>query len=428
LQQELLRHNHLYHTLNSPEISDAAYDKLFRELLELEKQRPDLVDPNSPTRRVGSALTGDFPKVKHTTKMLSLENAYTAGELLAFLGRGCEALMEPKIDGLSLSLIYREGRLFKAVTRGDGSEGDDVTRNARTIVTIPLQLEEPLDLEVRGEVYMSLSVFARLNAELEIRDEQPMANARNAAAGALKLKDPQEVARRHLSFVAYGTPQTIPGVETQYDLEEYLAMIGFCTPSLLPASEEVNGVVQPIILEDEKQILGLLARADELRQKLLCATDGLVFKVNSIARQHELDEGTRTPKWAIAFKFPPERKPTKLVNITLQVGKTGKLTPVASFAPVGLSGTTVKSASLCNADEIQRLAVDVGDTVLVEKSAEIIPKVVGIVYREKPWVPGETAGSPPQKPVWSMPANCPFCGSALSRTEGYVDWFCPNQE
>lgn len=429
LQQDLLHHNYLYHTLGAPEISDEEYDRRYHELVELENQHPEFVDPNSPTQRVGSAVSSEFPKEKHAVKMLSLDNVYNAKELVGFLGPGCEVLMEPKIDGLSLSLHYRKGKLFKAVTRGDGSTGDDVTRNARTIVTIPLQLEEPVDVEVRGEVYLGLKEFARLNAELEAQDEPPMANARNAAAGALKLRNPREVADRHLSFVAYGTPQQIAGVTTQYDLEQYLNTLGFRTPDLLPSTEEVNGVVQVVELGNETQVKELLDRADALRQKLLCATDGLVFKVNNLARQRDLGEGNRAPKWAVAYKFPPERKPTKLTAVTLTVGKTGKLTPVADFEPVNLSGTVVKRASLCNADEIARLAMDVGDTVLVEKSAEIIPKVVGVMFHGKPWIPAAAVGQPaPQKKVWKMPQNCPCCGSLLQQPDGYVDWFCTNPE
>lgn len=425
LQQDLLHHNYLYHTLGAPEMSDEEYDRRYHELVQLETDHPELVDPNSPTRRVGSVVTGDFPKEKHASRMLSLDNAYTARELVGFLGPGCEVLMEPKIDGLSLSLLYRNGKLFKAVTRGDGSTGDDVTRNARTITTIPLQLEEPATLEVRGEVYLSLRVFNRMNAELEAHGEEPMANARNAASGALKLRDPREVADRHLSFVAYGTPTQIAGVTTQYDLEQYLNTLGFSTPDLLPSTEEVNGVVQVLELGTEIQVKELLERANALRQKLLCATDGLVFKVNNLAKQRDLGEGTRSPKWAVAYKFPPERKPTKLLAITLTVGKTGKLTPVADFEPVNLSGTVVKRASLCNADEITRLALDVGDIVLVEKSAEIIPKAVGIVFHGKPWIPAAAVGQPaPEKKVWKMPENCPCCGSLLQQPAGYVDWFC----
>lgn len=374
-------HNHLYHVLNAPVIADPDFDALFQELLALEAQHPECADPNSPTARVGAAGFSKFEKIRHAVKMLSLDNVFSSAELLKSFEPGEVLMLEPKIDGLSLSLRYQEGRLVQAITRGDGLYGDDVTLNARTILNLPLVLSEPVTLEVRGEVYLTFRTFNALNLALDDQGEEPFANPRNAASGSLKLKDPMEVARRHLLFVAYGTPNEITGVETQDALVEYLALLNFQTPLQLPVKESCEVLAQCFVMADEAGLAALIQRADELRQMLDVATDGLVFKINSLPRQREEGAGTRAPKWAVAYKFPPERKPTKLLAITVQVGKSGKLTPVAELEPVALGGTVVRRASLCNQDQINRLGITPGCTVLVEKSADIIPAVVKVYER-----------------------------------------------
>jgi DNA ligase (NAD+) len=409
-------HDHAYHVLNAPSITDAEYDKLYRELVTLEGKHPELLDPNSPTQRIGGHGFSAFAKVKHQRKMLSLDNAFTAAEVLKFFGQGEEVWAEPKIDGLSLKVVYKAGQLVQAITRGNGEQGDDVTDNARTIKSLPLILADPVDCEVLGEVYMSYTVFNRLNAQLEAEGGDLFANARNAAAGTLKLKNPSEVAERHLSFAAHGCNTSFQGIDTHYDLIGVLEGLGFQSTLMLPVLTSTLAVADLITLDSEQMLTGFIAKADELRKNLDLPTDGLVFKLNVLAKQQELGEGAKSPNWAVAFKYPPERKTTILKAITLQVGKTGQITPVAELEPVQLSGTVVRRASLCNQDEIARLRVNVGDEVYVEKSAEIIPKVVGV------------RSDASEKPYYKMPDTCPCCGSKLVREEGKVDVYCKNRD
>lgn len=425
LRQELAQHDHAYYVLNSPRITDSTYDVLYQELQALEREYPELLDSTSPTQRIGGLNTG-FEKVIHRTKMLSLDNRYTAALLLASFQPGEEVLMEPKIDGLSLKLVYENGALIQAVTRGNGSQGDDVTANAKAIRSIPMLLQQPqsfLDsgvmvpiprLEVTGEVYMTNSVFEALNRTLEREGDEPFANPRNAASGSLKLKNPQEVAERNLSFVVHGCNTELKGVETMDALLDFLAAAGFQTTDLLPQDDGLT-VTCVFKLGDEVALVKRLKSADLLRKRLLLQTDGLVFKVNSLSRQRDLGEGNKYPMWAFAYKFPSERKATTLLGVTLQVGKTGRITPVAELKAVNLSGTVVQRASLCNQDEIQRLDVNIGDTVLVEKSAEIIPKVVGVATKS-------TEG------YFHIPTNCPSCQKPVTRTEGFVDYYCLNPD
>ena len=411
LRGEINRFNAQYYVSDSSTVSDAEYDKLYYELVDLEKKHPQLRDSHSPTQRIGAPTTTGFKKVKHTKRMLSLDNTRTAAEVIKFLGEE-DVVVEPKIDGASLKLIYRAGRLAQAITRGDGMEGDDVTANARAIMNLPLVLKEPVDIEVVGEVYMTYTVFNALNRRLEAEGAELMANPRNAAAGSLKLKDPKAVSARNLCFVAYDSTDEFPKL-TQYLLTEQLAILGFENVGFLPTIHSCQTVADNFTIESEEMLAQRIADADACRKFLDLPTDGLVFKLNDRQKQRELGEGTKYPHWACAYKFPAEQKETILQAVTVQVGRTGKITPVAELQPVLLSGTTVRRASLCNQDEIDRLNVDIGDTVVSEKSAEIIPKVMRVAKK---------VGAK----VYKLPDKCPCCQTKLERPKGYVDWFCPN--
>lgn len=413
LRKQIDEHNYNYYVLHVSTLSDAEYDQLYFELVELERQHPQLCDPDSPTQRIGALGKGGFKKVKHTKRMLSLSNMKTAADVIHYLGHE-DVVLEPKIDGASLKLTYKKGRLTQAVTRGNGIEGDDVTMNARAIMGIPLMLSKQISTDVVGEVYMTYSAFNKLNERFEEDGLEVMANPRNAAAGTLKLKNPKEVFSRSLSFVAYDCPDNYLDY-THYQLTEYLAVLGFQNVSLLPVTASCQSVADHFKIENEKMLERRINDADASRKFLDLPTDGLVFKLNDRRKQQELGEGTKYPKWGCAFKFPPERKATKLKAVTVQVGRTGKVTPVAELEAVLLSGTVVRRASLCNQDEIDRLNVDIGDTVLVEKSAEIIPKVVGVF---------EKVG----RKAYRLPDHCPCCKTKLVSPDGYVDSFCPNSE
>lgn len=412
LRDEINRYNRQYYISDSSTISDAEYDKLYFELVDLENKHPQLRDSHSPTQRIGAPATGGFKKVKHEKRMLSLENTRTAAEVIKYLGQE-DVVVEPKIDGASLKLIYRAGRLQQAITRGNGMEGDDVTANARVITDIPLILKAPIDISVVGEVYMTYTVFNALNRRLEAEGTELMANPRNAAAGSLKLKDPKAVSARKLRFVAYDTTDEFSDL-TQYQLTEHLAVLGFVNVRFLPTSH-TEPVAGQFKIESEQALQQRIADADRCRKFLDLPTDGLVFKLNDRQKQRELGEGTKYPHWACAYKFPPEQKETILQGITVEIGRTGKITPVAELQPVLLSGTTVRRASLCNQDEINRLKVDIGDTVVIEKSAEIIPKVMRVAKK---------VGTK----VYTLPDKCPCCQTKLERPKGYVDWFCPNDK
>jgi DNA ligase (NAD+) len=401
LRAKLHQANVDYYVHSSPTITDAEYDRLLRELKELEDRNPSLVDPNSPTARVGAAEISSFAKVRHTKPMLSLDNAFTVDEVLDHLKHpNAGVLVEWKIDGLSLSLIYENGQLVRAVTRGDGTIGDDVTINARTIADIPLVLPTALNVEVRGEVYMPKDVFAKLNRQRQAEGEELFANPRNAASGTMKQKNPVEVARRKLRFLAYHYSRT--NVETQGQSLSALKHLGFNVPETMMCS-----------LSDRARVNECINLASIRRNNLPFEVDGLVFKLDNLKLQEEAGYGTRSPKWAIAFKFPAERKATKLNSITVQIGRTGTLTPVAELEPILIAGTTVKRASLCNQDEIVRLGINVGDDVLVEKAGEIIPKVVGLSQKVK-------------QGHWLMPTHCPCCNTRIEKEEGQVAYYCPN--
>ncbi len=411
LRQELHQHLHNYHVLAQPTITDERYDQLFKELQALEAQFPELADPNSPTARVGGQSIDSFEKVKHCVAMLSLENTFAAEEVVSYFKTkvrnpdGPEGVVEPKIDGLSMSLIYKDGQLIKAVTRGDGTTGDDVTANARTIKTVPLTPR--FSGEVRGEVYMPKKQFNKLNAKLEKEGEELFANPRNAAAGSMKRKNPADVAERGLAFLAYNVVKSdhlgMADADTQYERLKQLQALGFMTPL-------VSGV--PIVnLFDVDHVKQAIESWSSDRSKLDYEIDGLVFKINDVKTQVSLGLNNRAPNWATSYKFPPEQKVTKLIGITVQVGRLGTLTPVAELQPVNLAGTFVKRASLHNADEIQRLGLNIGDDVIIQKAAEIIPQVVGVANKR-------STG------VWSMPDRCPCCNSVVSRLINKVAIVC----
>lgn len=430
LRGEIRRHERLYYVLAAPEISDQDFDALERELRTIEAAHPELVTPDSPTQRVGETPLSEFPSVAHAEPMLSLENTYNEEEVRDFEARIVRQLgdaprayvAEPKIDGLSLSVTYENGRLARAVTRGDGKIGDDVTPNARTIRSLPLTLAParadvsiPELLEVRGEVYLPRSVFKRLNEERERQNEQrelngekPLelfVNPRNTASGAMKQLDPRQVAERGLELFLYSIAR-VNGAEPKSH-SEALAL-------LRDLGLRTNPEIRACASIDEA-----LARCEALREErhgLDYDIDGVVIKVDSLSLQRELGATSKFPRWAIAYKFPAEKATTVLEEIKVQVGRTGKLTPVAHLRPVFVGGTTVSRATLHNAEEIARKDVRAGDTVVIERGGEVIPKVVEVVRSERP------ADAVP----FVMPPSCPVCGTHVTAIEGEVDVRCPN--
>ena len=416
LREEIRRHEYLYYVLSRPEIRDQEYDALERELRELEAAFPDLVTPDSPTQRVGERPSEEFPAFVHTVPMLSLDNTYSEDELREFEERVFRVLgrreiaytAEPKIDGLSMALHYESGQLTRAVTRGDGVRGDDVTPNARAIRAIPLVLRGrgvPEALEARGEVYLPRTRFEAINREREEAGEEPFANPRNAAAGTMKSLDAKVVAQRGLDVFLYSIAQ-VTGAEPrgQWEALERLRQWGLKTNT---ASRRCSGLGE------------VLAFIDEWRKKrgsLEYEIDGVVVKVDDIALQQELGATSKFPRWAIAYKYPAAQAATVVRAIEVQVGRTGKLTPVARLDPVTLAGTTVSRATLHNEEEIARKDVRVGDTVLIERGGEVIPKVVRVLEEKRPG-----NASP-----WIPPERCPACGTKAARAEGEVDRRCPN--
>lgn len=419
LGRVIRRHDRKYYVEHAPEITDAEYDKLYRELVELETAHPELLAPDSPTRRVGAGITGEFRTVPHRTPMLSMDNTYSEEELREFDarvrrflgGEDCQYLVDLKIDGVAVSLWYENGLLVRALSRGDGRAGEDITSNVRTIRNVPLRLEPPAGaeppgfLEVRGEVYLPREEFQRLNQEFEERGERVFANPRNAAAGTLKHKDPADVAARRLEFLGY-TVGVAEGLEvpTQSGIVERLASLG------LPAMPHVE------LCRDIDEVVKYCASWRDRRRKLRFDTDGMVVKIDSLAQQGRLGATAKAPRWMIAYKFPPEQVETVVLGVRVQVGKTGVLTPTANLEPVRVSGTTVKSASLHNEDEVRRKDVRIGDRVLIEKAGEIIPQVVKVLKEKR------TGRESP----FEMPGKCPVCGTSVERREGEVAVRCPN--
>ncbi len=416
LRQQLNQHNHNYYVLNQPTISDQEFDQLLRELQDLEETYPQYADPLSPTQRVGSDLSKGFVQVEHTRPMMSLANSYNIDEVQDFLrraqdglgGEPCEIVGEMKYDGTSISVTYEHGRLVRAVTRGDGVRGDDVTSNVITIRSVPLQLAEGLDwpdsFEVRGEILLPWESFDRLNLERQQNEEPLFANPRNAAAGTLKLQNSAEVARRGLDAYFYFLLGDNLPFATHSESLEALRRWGFKTGghTVLPSIDAVSEFI---------------AHWDVERKHLPVATDGLVFKINSRRQQLNLGATAKSPRWAIAYKFAPERECTRLQSVSFEVGRGGTITPVANLDPVLLSGTVVKRASLHNEDIIRQLDIHDGDMVYVEKGGEIIPKIVGVDTKQR---------QPGAQPLQFV-THCPVCGTPLQRIEGEAAWFCPNK-
>ena len=416
LRDEIRRHEHLYHVLNRPQIADGEFDALERELRELEARFPELVSPDSPTQRVGEKPSEEFPTFVHRVPMLSLDNTYSEEELREFEERIFRAVgrreiayvTELKVDGLSMALHYERGRLARAVTRGDGVRGDEVTPNARAIRAIPLVLRgerAPDELEVRGEVYLPRSRFEAINREREEAEEEPFANPRNAAAGTMKSLDARVVAERGLNVFLYQIAHLRgPEVSSQWEALERLRDWGLRTN---PVSRRCHGL---------GAVLEFCAEWREKRGSLEYDIDGVVVKVDDFVLQRELGFTTKFPRWAIAYKYPAVQAATVVRAIEVQVGRTGKLTPVAILDPVLLAGSTVSRATLHNEEEVARKAVRVGDTVLIEKGGEVIPKVVRVLEERRP----------PGTEPWRPPERCPACGTQALRAEGEVDRRCPN--
>lgn len=404
LRDEIRRHDHAYYVLARPTISDREYDALLRELIELERQHPELAAPDSPTVRVGGEPIDKFSAVEHTVPMMSIDNTYNEAEFRDFDRRVREGLgvdsvvyvVEPKIDGVACSLRYEQGTLVRAVTRGDGKRGDDITHNARTIRPIPLRLlgDAPKILEIRGEIFMLNETFQAINKRQIEAGFEPYANPRNFTAGTLKQLDPKITASRNLQFAAHGYGQ-IDGVsfDSYFELMQYVKSLGIPLPQ---HTARVTGV------DEAWRAIEAFAQT---RGTLAYQTDGMVVKVDSIAQRNELGVTSKSPRWAIAFKYPAEQVQTKLNAVTWQVGKNGTLTPVAELEPVFVAGTTVRRASLHNIEQIQRLDVRVGDTVVVEKAGEIIPQVVQVVLEAR------DVSSKEIEP----PTTCPSCGAAVEK-------------
>jgi len=418
LRSEIRRYDNLYYVLARPEISDQEYDRLMRELRDLEKQFPELITPDSPSQRVGDEITGDFATVRHTTPMLSMDNTYSPDELREFDARvrrflklsddeNVEYVADPKIDGLAVSLWYRGGLLERALTRGNGVEGEDITHNARTIKSIPLRLSgsPPEFIEIRGEVFMTKKDFASLNRKIEEEGGQVFANPRNLAAGSLKHKNPAVAASRPLRFFAHSA-----GIVEGASFDTHAAFRNEYKSLGVPVNpdwEVLNGI---------DKVLGYIDRLDKKRSEIAYPIDGVVSRVNRHDLQQKLGTTAKSPRWMIAYKYPAEEVETTVLDIAMQVGKTGTLTPVAKLEPVFVSGTTVSSASLHNADEVARKDIRIGDHVIINKAGEIIPQVLRVLLEKR------TGAEKPFK----MPSHCPVCKSPAEKRGDEVAVRCTN--
>ncbi len=417
LRREIDKHNYQYYVLDDPLISDAEYDKLFSRLLELEKERPDLATADSPTQRVGAPPLEKFKTVQHTLPMLSLSNAADREEMKEFEDRikrflkttqPIEYMVEPKIDGLAVELVYDEGRFTVGSTRGDGVNGEDITQNLKTIRALPLKLHRskggvPERLEVRAEVFLSRAAFQKINREREEAGQPVFANPRNAAAGSLKQLDPAVTARRPLDIFCHGAGEVI-GASFATDAEFLQSLKGW---GLKPVP--ILGMCRGV-----EDIFELHAETEQRREQIPYEIDGIVVKVNNLDLQKRLGEIARSPRWAVAYKFKPRQATTRILDIQANVGRTGTLTPVASLVPVGIGGVTVKSASLHNMDEIERKDIRIGDTVVVERAGDVIPYVVEVVKDNRDGT---------ERP-FNMPERCPVCGSSVYREEGEAAYRC----
>lgn len=414
LSTKINHHNYLYYTNDAPEISDQAFDKLLKQLEALENQFPELKLQDSPSQRVGGEITKEFPTITHTYPMLSLGNTYSKEDLVEFdnrvqkglEGQTYEYVCELKYDGVALSVSYKDHFLTQAVTRGDGIKGDEITNNAKTIKSLPLKVAGDItNFEVRGEVFLPLKEFKRVNAEKEDIGEAPLANPRNAASGTLKMQDSGVVAKRNLNCFIYGLlGENIP-TKSHSESLQLLKTLGFNVPDYYKVCNSVDAVFEFIEEWQEK------------RRELPLDTDGIVIKINNYRQQEQLGYTAKSPRWAIAYKYESESAATLLEEITYQVGRTGAITPVANLSPVSLAGTTVRRASLHNANEIERLDIRVGDTVFVEKGGEIIPKVTGVDVSQR---------SHDSQPTHYI-TNCPECDTKLVRSEGEASHYCPNE-
>jgi DNA ligase (NAD+) len=417
LQTLLHHHSYRYYILDRPEISDGEYDRLFNELKELEAAHPELVSPDSPTQRVGGAVAEGFPSVRHRVPMLSLDNAFSPDGIREFEARLRRALpgesftyvCEPKVDGLGVALLYEKGRLVRGATRGDGRMGEDITQNLKTVKTIPLRLQGSLGdldvLEVRGEVYIAHKAFERLNRTLDAEGEEPFANPRNAAAGSVRQKDSSITAKRPLDIFVYTVSDAVPNPFTSHwEAMQALHEAGF---KINPRSRRC---------QDIEAVIAAIAELERHRMNLGYDADGVVIKVDSLDHQRRLGSTTHHPRWAVAYKFPAQQATTVVHKIVVSVGRTGALTPTALLDPVEIAGATISRATLHNADEIERLDVREGDTVVVERAGDVIPHILQVIKENRP------KGSLP----FVFPTTCPVCGSAAFRPEGEVVSRCTN--
>ncbi|MBX7180583.1 MAG: NAD-dependent DNA ligase LigA [Bacteroidia bacterium] len=416
LSSDLEQHNYNYYVLDNPTISDLEFDKLLEELILLERAYPEFAHPNSPTQRVGGQVTKEFASIKHRYPMLSLGNTYNMEEIAEFEDRirkviqgNLEYVCELKFDGVAIGITYRDGQLVQAVTRGDGEKGDDITTNVKTIRSIPLQLKGndwPKEFEMRGEIFMPLRSFERINMEREDIGEPPLANPRNAASGTMKMQDSSVVAKRNLDCFLYAMLGEQLPFDTHYQNLQKAKEWGF---KISEHTKICNGL---------GDIQSYIQHWDKERSKLGYDTDGIVIKVNDFSYQRQLGFTAKSPRWAVAYKFKAEQVCTRLEGISFQVGRTGAITPVANLKPVQLAGTTVKRASLHNADQIQKLDIRLGDWVFVEKGGEIIPKIVGVELGKRDMFVSE--------PLQYI-THCPECGTELIRKEGEAQHYCPNE-
>ncbi len=425
LVEEVRRHDEAYYVLAQPTISDQEYDRLYRELLDLEASFPNLVTPDSPTQRVGGAPLSAFKPVQHLVPMLSLDNTYSQEEVREFVqrvqrllpGETLEWIVEPKVDGVAINLRYEHGAFALGATRGDGTTGDNITENLRTVRNLPVRLKSrslPERMDVRGEVYMTRAGFVQLNKQRVAAGEEPFANARNSAAGSLKQLDSRLVAKRPLALKIYGLGQveggTVPA-KTHDEVLEWLHSLGFPTPDKKWHCRAVD------------ELLSAIEELDKIRKQFTYETDGAVIKLNSLAQRERVGFTSKAPRWAMAYKYAAEQAETKLKAITIQVGRTGKLTPVAELEPVFLAGSTIARATLHNEDEIRRKDIRVGDTVTIEQAGEVIPAVVGVVLTKR-------TGS---EQVFQFPSTCPECHRPVQRDtagdgDSAVDWRCVNPD